>query len=288
MRKVAVLTTTFLILFAAAARLAAQAAWENPVKKSVREGKPVVGLTLTVPSADVAVTAGEMGFDFVWIEMEHSPTTLESARNIILATRGSKMIPIVRVPVNELWTAKRALDSGALGIIFPFVSTPELAAQAVAACRYPPVGKRGSGAGLAILRWPVPGPYNDFADQNVMVIIIIEQISAVERIDEILSVPGIDVAYIGTSDLSYSMGLRGKMDDPRHREAVAKVVASAKRHNVPVGRPAGNASQLEEFVKQGFVFFQTPSEANLMEAGARPFLEALGKKGPDAKTRPMY
>lgn len=271
-----------------AGQLAAQADWENPVKKSLREGKPVVGLTVTVPSPDIAVLAGEMGFDFIWIEMEHSPITLESAHSMIVATRGSGVVPIIRVPVNELWMAKGAMDVGALGVIFPFTSTPELAAQAVAACRYPPVGKRGSGAGLASLRWPAPGGYNDFADKNILVIIIIEQASAVDRIDEILDVPGIDVVFIGTSDLSFSLGLRGKTDDPRHREAVAKVVASAKRHGIPVGRPAGTAAQIQEFVKQGFQFFQTPSDLNLIDVGARPILEAVGKKGPDAKTRPMY
>lgn len=288
MRNRAILGAVVLILSAGAARLAAQADWENPVKKSLREGKPVIGLTVTVPSPDVVVEAGELGFDFVWIEMEHSPITLESAHSMIMATRGSKVVPIVRVPVNELWMAKRVMDSGALGVIFPFTSSPELAAQAVAACRYPPLGKRGAGHGLASLRWPVPGPYNDFADKNILVIIIIEQAVAVEHIDEILDVPGIDVVYIGTTDLAYSLGLRGNMDDPRHREAVAKVVASAQRHHIPVGRPVGSAAQIPDLVKQGFMFFQTPSELNLLDAGARPILEALGKKGPDSKTRPMY
>jgi len=271
-----------------AAQLSAQSEWKNPVKEALREGKPVIGLTVTVPSPDIAVQAGESGFDFIWIEMEHSPITLESAHAMVVATRGSKVVPIIRVPVNELWMAKRAMDVGALGVIFPFTSTPELAAQAVAACRYPPLGKRGSGHGLASMRWPVPGEYNDFADDNVLVIIIIEQASAVDRIDEILSVPGIDVAYIGTSDLSYSLGLRGKMDDPRHRDAVAKVVAAAKKHKVPVGRPVGSAAQIPDFVKQGFQFFQTPSDLSLINTGARPLLDALGKKGPDPKTRPMY
>jgi len=288
MRIRAVLAAAILTFTLGPFRLSAQTDWENPVKKLLREGKPVVGLTVTIPSPDVVVQAGELGFDFVWIEMEHSPTTLESAHNMILATRGSKVVPIVRVPVNELWMAKRVMDSGALGVIFPFTSSPELAAQAVAACRYPPLGKRGAGHGLASLRWPVPGPYNDFADKNILVIIIIEQAVAVERIDEILDVPGIDVVYIGTTDLAYSLGLRGNMDDPRHREAVAKVIASAQRHHIPVGRPISSAAQVPEFLKQGFQFFQTPGELNLLGAGAQPILDAFGKKGPDAKTRPLY
>ena len=103
---------------------------ENPLKRMLREGKSVIGTTVTVASAETAAQAATLGFDFLWIEMEHSPITLETLRNIILATRGLKAVPIVRVPVNELWTAKRVLDVGALGVIFPFCSTPELARQA--------------------------------------------------------------------------------------------------------------------------------------------------------------
>ena len=116
--------------------------WENPVKRQLRLGNPVIGLTITVANSDVAAQAGNLGFDFLWIEMEHSPITLETARNMILATRGLKAVPFTRVPVNELWTAKRVLDIGSLGVMFPFTSTPELARQAVAACKYPPEGRR--------------------------------------------------------------------------------------------------------------------------------------------------
>jgi 2-keto-3-deoxy-L-rhamnonate aldolase RhmA len=264
----------------------AQTEWENPVKKTLREGKPVVGMTVSIPSPDAALQAARLGFDFLWIEMEHSAITLESARNIILATHGTGTVPFIRVPVNELWTAKRALDIGALGVIFPFVSTPELAQRAVAACKYPPLGRRGSGPGLATLRWPAPGGYSDFADKNAMVIIIIEQKEAVERIEEIVAVPGIDVVFIGPNDLSYSYGFRGRQE-PVVMEAQAKVLAAAQRRNITVGRLAGGA-ELAGYIKQGYQFFQTSTELNFMAAGARPLLQSLGKTGFDPKTRPLY
>jgi 2-keto-3-deoxy-L-rhamnonate aldolase RhmA len=267
--------------------LSAQSEWENPVKKSLREGKPVVGLTVSIPSADVVVQAASLGFDFVWIETEHSPTTLESVRNMILATKGEKLVPIVRVPVNEKWTAKRAMDAGALGVVFPFTNNVALAKQAVAACKYPPLGDRGSGPGLPTLRWPAPGGYADFADKNIMVIVIIERKEAIDQIDEIAAVPGIDVLFIGPNDLSYSYGKRGDMKDPEVLAAIAKVVAAGKKHNVPVGRTAG-AADIAGFVKEGFQFFQAPSELVMMGLGARPLLDALGKQGVDPKTRPMY
>ncbi len=265
-----------------------QTQWQNPVRKLLRDGKPVIGATITVASADAAAQAANLGFDFLWIEMEHSPITLETARNMILATRGLKAIPFIRVPVNEFWTAKRALDAGALGVIFPFTSTPELARQAVAACKYPPVGRRGAGPGLATFRWPAPEGYYDFSDRNAMVIVIIEEARAVEQIEEIASTPGIDAMFIGTNDLSFCYGFRGRQDEPKVQEAIGKIVAAAQRHKVPLGRPASTPEQIARFVKDGFQFIQGPSELALAAAGARPLLQSLGKSGPDPKARPLY
>lgn len=266
----------------------AQPAWENPVRKLLKEGKPVIGGTITIPSADVAAQVANMGFDFLWIEMEHSPITLETARNMILATRGLKAMPFIRVPVNELWTAKRALDAGALGVIFPFTSTPELAKQAAESIKYPPLGRRGAGPGLASFRWAGPEPYYDFADRNAMCIIIIEEKRAVERIEEIAATPGIDVMFIGVNDLSFSYGKRGNYKDPEVQAAIEKIVAAGKKHNIPVGRPAANAQELTELLKQGFTFFQGPGDLGLMATGARPLLQSLGKSGIDPKLQPLY
>src|SRR5437016_8879170 len=109
--------------------------WENPVKASLKQGRPVVAATITSSSIDAAAHLANLGFDFLWIETEHSPVTLETLRHMVLATRGAKAVPFARVPVNELWTAKRVLDAGVYCVIFPFISTPELAAPASAACR---------------------------------------------------------------------------------------------------------------------------------------------------------
>src|SRR5438128_1593298 len=222
-------------------------AWESPVKKKLREGRAVVAATITVNSIDVAAHMANLGFDFLWIEMEHSPITLETLRNMVLATRGLPALPFARVPVNELWTAKRVLDAGAHGVIFPFTSTPELAAQAVAACKYPPHGRRGSGAGLAKFAWPPVEDYYDAADQHVMVIVIIEEARAVENVDAIAATPGVDAMFIGTSDLSFSLGLRGRQNEAALTDAIRKVVEAGKRHNKVVGRPAGSPEQVQQF-----------------------------------------
>ncbi len=262
-------------------------AWENPVRKALRAGEAVLGATITVASPDVAARAAGLGFDFLWIEMEHSPITLETARNMILATRGLPGVPFVRVPFNEIWLAKRALDIGAMGIMFPFTSTPELARQAVAACKYPPAGRRGAGPGLATLRWPAPEGYANFADRNAMVVIIVEEKQAVENIDEIAAVPGVDVIFIGVNDLAYSYGFRGRQDVPEVQNAIRRVVEACRRNKVPVGRP-GSATDIPQLREQGFSFFQAASELNLMAAGAAPVLSAAGKKTPDMRDRPFY
>ena len=250
---------------------------ENPVKAQLKRGQPVFGVVITVNSVEVAAQVATLGFDFLWIEMEHAPITLETLRNIVLATRGLPAVPFARPPVNELWTAKRVLDAGVLGVIFPFTRTPELARQAVAACRYPPAGLRGSGARLAQVRWPPAEGYYDFADENVLVVAMVEDISAVTHIEEIAATPGLDVLFIGTSDLSFSLGLRGRQDHPKLEAAVRKILAAGKKHGKTVGRPARTTSEINRFQKQGFRFFMTAADVDLMAAGARQLLGPLSK-----------
>jgi 2-keto-3-deoxy-L-rhamnonate aldolase RhmA len=251
--------------------------WENPVKAAWKQGRPVVAATITSSSVDAAAHLAALGFDFLWIETEHSPVTLETLRHMVLATRGAKAVPFARVPVNELWTAKRVLDAGVHGVIFPFTSTPELAAQAVAACRYPPHGRRGSGAGLAKFAWPEVEDYYHAADQNVAVIVIIEEARAVENVDAIAATPGVDAMFIGTSDLSFSLGLRGRQNETALDAAIEKVLDAGKRHNKPVGRPAGTPEQIKQYAERGFLLFQAPTDLGFMTAGARRYLEPLEK-----------
>jgi len=257
--------------------------WINPVKRKLAAGEAVFGLTLTVASVDVAAHAACMGFDFLWIEMEHSPITLETLRHMVLATRGLPAVPIARVPVNEVWTAKRVLDAGVFGVVFPFTSTPELAAQAVSACRYPPHGTRGSGPVLAKFCWPGgENRYHESADSNILVVAIIEQREGVERIEEIAATPGLDVLFIGTSDLSFSLGLRGGQNHPQLREAIARIVEAAKRHGKYLGAPAWDAAQVAHYREQGFQLFQANTELGLMAMGAR---QILGDRRPAATAK---
>jgi 2-keto-3-deoxy-L-rhamnonate aldolase RhmA len=247
----------------------AQVMWKHPVRTKLQAGEAVLGVTITTSSIESAALAATLGFDFLWVEMEHSPVTLETLRTIVLATRALPAAIFARVPAIELWTAKRVMDQGVSGVIFPFASTAERTRTAAAACRYPPQGKRGSGAGLATSTWPEPDNYYDSADENMMTIVVIEEALAVENIDEIAATRGIDVLFIGTSDLSFSLGLRGRQVEPLLDENIAKVVAAARKHGKFLGRPAGSLEQVAKYRDQGFQFFQSQTDLGLMRLGAK-------------------
>ncbi len=247
--------------------------WSNPVRTRLAAGLPVFGVTITTPSIEVVARAATLGFHFLWVEMEHSPLTLETLRLIVLATRGLPAAVFARVPVVELWTAKRVLDQGVHGVIFPFTSNRDKAAIASAACRYPPAGKRGSGATAAARTWPTSANYTDSADREIMTICVVEEASAVDDIDAIAATPGVDALFIGTSDLSFSLGLRGRQNEPELDRAIARIADAAKRHGKFLGRPAGTPEQARRHMEQGFLLFQMPTDIGLMELGARQLLQ---------------
>lgn len=261
--------------------------WESPIRRRLRASEPVFGCTITTPSLDLAVRAATAGFHFLWLELEHSPITLETVHAIVLATRDLPAVPLARLPVTETWTAKRVLDAGVHGVIFPFVSTPALARQAAEACRYPPQGRRGSGASLALSCWPEPDSYFDSADRNIVSVAVIEEVSAVEHADAIAATPGIDVVFVGTGDLSFSMGLRGQQQHPRVEEAAAAVLTAARRHGKIAGRPAGTATDTQRYIDEGFLFFQAPSDLALFEIGAEAVLRPHGIT-PARRQRTLY
>lgn len=258
------------------------------VRERLKAGEFVLGMTVTSNNVETAAHAATLGFHFLWCEMEHSSLSLESLRTMVLATRGLPAPVFARVPWPEVWLAKRVLDQGVQGVIFPFVSDRERAQKAVHGCHYPPFGRRGSGAGLAVSTWPAPGSYYDSADANVLVVCVIEEAEAVERIEEIAAMPGIDVLFIGVSDLSFSLGLRGRQGEPLLEEAIEKIVDAAKRNGKWLGRPAGSAEDVRLFQKQGFQFFQSVTELGLMKLGAKALLEPLGIKDKPQEQTTFY
>jgi 2-keto-3-deoxy-L-rhamnonate aldolase RhmA len=251
--------------------------WVNPVKARLDRGEYVVGVPITSTSLDMAALAAKSGFDFLWVEMEHSPITLETLRHIVLATRGLPAVPIARIPAGETWMAKRVLDQGVHGVVAPFTTTPDLAAQVARACRYPPRGRRGSGSGLAEGTWPTVPSYFDSADDQVLVVVVIEEAAAVEQCEEIAAVEGVDVLFVGTSDLSFSMGYRGNMLHPDVIRAAERVRDAALRHGKHCGRPVASPESLQRFAADGFRLFHAASDLTLFAEGAKAWLDPLGR-----------
>lgn len=252
----------------------------NAVKEKMRRGEAVVGMMVWSGNVETAVLGAQLGFDFLWVEMEHSPVSHETLRHIVLATRGLPAVPFARPAVNELWTIKRFLDMGVLGIITPFTRSPEDARRLADGCRYPPRGLRGCGSDLAAIRWQAPEGYHDFADDSVLAVAVVEDVEGLRNAEEIAATPGVDVVFIGTSDLSFSLGFRGRQDVPELEAAVKRIADAARRHGKFTGRPAITAADVDRHRAAGFQFLMGPTELGLMAAGAAAYLGPIGKHTP--------
>src|SRR5918998_3967904 len=195
----------------------------NPLKSKLAAGECVTCFMVTVPSVAMAQVLASSGVDCLIVDMEHGPIDVATAHAMVAATRGTGAAPVVRVPWAEPWFAKPVLDAGAMGINFPTVSTAALARETVRAVRYPPLGARGYAPSYAPVRWGLPpADYLRVANDEILNIVTIEEPEAIRRLDEILAVPGIDVVVIASFDLSMSMGVPGRFDDPELVRLVAE------------------------------------------------------------------
>ena len=279
MKPGAYLVTLCIFLFVVANPSAAQQVQKstiNRVKTLLKEGKPALGVVLTMPSPPAAEILARAGFDWMWIDLEHSPIDLETADRMIQAMQGMETVPIVRVAWNRHWLAKPVLDMGAKGVIMPWVNSKPEAVAAVQALRYPPEGLRGVGASVAARRWGLPtSEYLKVANQEILAILQIENIEAVNRIDEILTATGIDLIFIGPNDLSASMGLLGQTTHPLVEEAIQKVLTATKKAKVPAGILAFNPDEANRRIKQGFQFIAVASDGGLLSSGAKDVLRQI-------------
>jgi 4-hydroxy-2-oxoheptanedioate aldolase len=213
----------------------------------------------------------------VVIDTEHGSIDIETTQAIIRAIADTDTVPVVRVPWNDPMPIKRALDAGAYGLVIPMVNSREEAIKAVQASRYPPDGIRSYGGPRVRLYGGVD--YFEHANEEIALIVQIEHIDAVNRIDEILSVKGVDAFFIGPSDLGISMGLKPGLDntDPRHVEAVSKVMAAGKRHQVPGGILVGSPEAVNQRISEGFQFIGLSSDEGFLRSGASAALNKVTK-----------
>lgn len=252
----------------------------NAMKQALRNGKTQLGTWLSIPEPLSAERVASVDWDWLLIDMEHGPIDIKAVATMCatIMKGPASPVPIVRVPMGSVEHIKRVLDAGSWGILAPMVLSASEAQQIVAATKYPPEGIRSVGGARAILSFDTDNAdYFAHANDAIVVAVQIEHIDAVNRVDEILSVPGIDAAFIGPSDLSASMGLAPSLDqtDSRFEEAVREVVEAAKRHHVAPGIMVSGAEGALKRIAQGFTMLGVSTEATIMTTAMRNLLSAM-------------
>jgi len=254
----------------------------NTVKAALRAGQAQVGTWLSLGSPLAARYMAQVGFDWLNVDIEHSATTWEQAALMFGAIADAGGVPLARVPFNSLENAKRALDNGAFGIVFPMCCSVEEAKAAVSACKYPPAGERSVGGSLHALNFRCsPAEYYARANDEILVIVQAEHIQAVEDADAIFSVPGIDAIFVGPNDLLSSMHKTPAMDtnDPQFVEALRHIRETAKKHGVAPGIHVANAEAAKRRIEEGWQFVAVGSEVAFMQqAGGAVVSSVIGAR----------
>lgn len=228
--------------------------YQNKFLSKLREGKNICTVAQIEDGYRFAEMAGLAGFDAVLIDCEHTAASMETTENFIRACECGGTIPFVRVRDFDKERTLQYLDAGAMGILFPDVKTTEDAAKAVEAVKFPPLGKRGISCTRSFrygfgMSYP---EYIEASNREIAIMLMIETPEAVEHIDDILSVTGIDEIELGTTDLSLRLGHPGDRTHPDVESAVAKVMDSARRHHIPVGSIMREKMVIEEELKKGY------------------------------------
>ncbi len=198
----------------------------------------------TIPSAIVTQAIATSGIDSIIVDFEHGAIDYASAHAMIAATAGTECAPLVRVAKNDKIDVKRALDMGAEGIVFPMIRDAKDATSAVASLRYPPRGTRGFGPFIAQSRWQTSvQEYQDVIEPRLICALLIETVEAVENIEAICAIEGVDIIILAAFDLSAALGVAGKYDHPDFLAAQKKIEATALKSDLPL---AGNGSNMEQ------------------------------------------
>jgi len=246
----------------------------NLFKKRLIQGDLQIGTIVTLPSTEVAEVLCLAGFDWLFVDLEHSAMGVQDAQAILQAA--SPKVPcVIRVPaIDEVWI-KKCLDAGAAGIIVPQIRTSEDAGRAVQLCRYPPVGSRGVGIARAQAYGAGFTDYVARANDEIAVVVQIEHVDAVANLDSIISVPGIDALFVGPYDLSGSMGKLGQVKDPEVQAAIAQVKLTAGRAGIPLGIFGTTAEAVMPHIADGYKLIAVGTDAVMLGAMARETLATL-------------
>ena len=236
----------------------------NTVKAKLMAGEQVVGGTVETADPDIYCAMANAGFDFVWIEMQHSPLSFSEVARMIWACRDAPAIPFIRVPDDSESAIQKATDIGALGIIVPMVDTPQKMENAVRYAKYPPEGRRSQGGGQYGRLWG--RDYRQTWNENVMIMAMIETLEGTEASASIAAVDGVDGIFVASGDLGSFSGKR--QGDPEYEALVTQIKQETEAAGKFVGGPSAWMSS-----RDGYDFFQAPSTSSLIRIGARLTLE---------------
>jgi 4-hydroxy-2-oxoheptanedioate aldolase len=260
---------------------------ENTLKTKWARGEVTVNGWLSIPSSFSAEVMAHQGFDSLTVDMQHGVVDYQVAVTMLQAISTTPVIPLARVPWNDPGRLMKILDAGVYGVICPMISTREQAEALVQSCRYPPRGFRSWGPVRASIY--AGTDYGDHANQDILVIPMIETAQALENLDEILSVPGVDAVYVGPSDLSLALGCKPLLDqtDAPVVEAQKKIAAACKRHGVIAGIHNNTAAYALKMAAEGYQFLTLASDSRFLAARAAEEAAAVRKSAPGGKL-PAY
>lgn len=257
--------------------------FSNPLRRKLKSGGPTVGLWATLESATVTEVAAELGIDWVCIDMEHGSLGYRDVVDHLRAAKGSDLSLIVRVPTASVDTIKRALDLGAHGVLLPLIREPSELAEAFGHARYPTSGKRGLGHERA-LRWGMAmESYVAVANEETMVIPVIETAEASANIAGILATPGLEAIFFGPSDLSQSFGHLAVWEGPGIAEEILRMKRLADELGIASGIIGASADDIARRRQQGFGMIGLGSDVGLMIRQLRelltPFRDVAERRG---------
>jgi len=243
---------------------------QNKLIKLLSEKTPFFGITLMCGSTRVTEILARSGFDFLMVDQQHGEFSKASATDSIRAIAATESVPIARVADNAPGAINDLLDAGALGVVVPMVNSRKDAEDAVRAAYYPPRGKRSKGGSAPIFYGE---DYAKRANDEILLVVMIETREAVENAAEILSVSGVGMCLVGTSDLAYDMGCA--RDGPEVKDALARVLEAGKRSNVPVGTAIGAVSDIEKLNDLGLAFYLISHDQGMLKKAGDELASAL-------------
>jgi len=250
---------------------------KNHLKETLRDGKVVFGPFLKFTDPAVVEIMGFAGFDFVIIDAEHGPISMQNAQNMIRAAETANITPVIRVANNDEALILRALDIGAQGIEIPQINSKSQAIRAVRSVKYAPQGERGVCRYVRAANYSSMDKFEYFkyANKETMIIFHIEGVEGIKNLDEILSVPGIDVIFIGPYDLSQSLGIPGEVSHPLVKEKMREVVLKCKENKVAVGTFADDIETAKFWISLGIQYMSFSVDVGILYEASKNVVRQL-------------